>query len=81
MEYGTLIPGGPRKGDARREEVERVYYGGCEKVDSPGSQTRAPLHSDIFRPAKLRLAAQKMIFAPGGVRKEPDGMNGSACDR
>ena len=28
----------------------------------------APLHFDIFRPAKLRLAAQKMIYAPGGVQ-------------
>ena len=43
--------------------------GGCGKVDSPGSPTPAPLCSDIFRPAKLRLAAQKMIYAPGGVQR------------
>ena len=40
-----------------------------------------PLHFDIFRPAKLRLAAQKMIYVPGGVRVQPGGMNGFACDR
>ena len=33
--------------------------------------SHAPLHFDIFRPAKLRLAAQKMICAPGGVPGGP----------
>ena len=36
-----------------------------------GAPLTSPLHSDIFRSAKLRLATQKMIYVPGGRTPGP----------
>ena len=40
-------------------------------IPKGGPNLPPPLHFDIFRSAKLRLATQKMIYAPGGRTQGP----------